>query len=106
MIEFLLSFIILLLLVAGMALGVLRGRKPLSGSCGGLANLGLDGACEICGGNPEKCNAQDGDVAQNVAQGVAQNVAQGIEGDRRNWYKAQHGAAPKTASKTFSEEKG
>ena len=55
MIEFVLSFAILLLIVAGMALGVMRGRKPISGTCGGLNQLGVDGACEICGGKPELC---------------------------------------------------
>ncbi len=55
MIEFLLSFVILLLIVAGMAVGVMRGRKPLSGTCGGLNNLGIGGACEICGGDMSRC---------------------------------------------------
>ena len=55
LIEFLLTFAILLLIVTGMAVGVLRGRKPISGTCGGLNQLGVDGACEICGGRPELC---------------------------------------------------
>lgn len=58
MIEFLLSFVILLLIVAGMAVGVLAGRAPIAGSCGGLNNLGVDGACEICGGDPQKCESE------------------------------------------------
>ena len=52
MIEPVRSFV---LLVAGMAIGVMRGRAPISGSCGGLNRIGLDGACEICGGDPEHC---------------------------------------------------
>ena len=59
MIEFVLAFIILIVVVAGMAIGVMRGRPPIAGSCGGLNNLGVDGACEICGGNPEKCEQAD-----------------------------------------------
>ncbi len=55
MTEFLLSFVILMAIVAMMAVGVIWGRAPISGSCGGLNNLGVDGACEICGGNPAKC---------------------------------------------------
>ncbi len=58
MIEFLFTFIIFLAIMAAMAVGVFRGRAPISGSCGGLANLGVDGACEICGGNPSLCEAQ------------------------------------------------
>lgn len=37
MATFLLTFSIFLLAVAGLALGVLFGRDPLKGSCGGLA---------------------------------------------------------------------
>lgn len=59
MIEFVLAFFILLLIVTGMAIGVMRGRQPISGSCGGLSNLGVDGACEICGGAPEHCERRD-----------------------------------------------
>ena len=39
------SFAILLLVIAGMSIGVLNGRKPISGSCGGLGS----GGCSICG---------------------------------------------------------
>ncbi|MBL6689323.1 MAG: (Na+)-NQR maturation NqrM [Pseudomonadales bacterium] len=59
MIEFVLSFIILLAIVAGMAIGVMKGRAPISGTCGGLNNIGIDGACEICGGNPAKCDSNE-----------------------------------------------
>lgn len=58
MAEFILSFIILTAVVAGMAVGVMRGRAPIAGSCGGLNNLGVDGACEICGGNPARCEQE------------------------------------------------
>jgi hypothetical protein len=44
----LLSFIIILLVIAGMSVGVMNGRKAISGSCGGL-NGG--GGCELCSGN-------------------------------------------------------
>lgn len=60
MIEFLLSFVILLAIVAGMAIGVLAGRKPIAGSCGGLNNLGVAGACEICGGDTARCEEKNG----------------------------------------------
>ena len=55
MIEFFLIFVILLLIVAGMAIGVLRGRKPIAGTCGGLNNMGGGGTCELCGGDTQKC---------------------------------------------------
>jgi len=59
MIEFFMSFVTLLAIVAGMAIGVMKGRAPISGTCGGLNNIGIDGACEICGGNPAKCESNE-----------------------------------------------
>ncbi|MCZ6618311.1 MAG: (Na+)-NQR maturation NqrM [Gammaproteobacteria bacterium] len=50
------AFFVMLLIVAGMAVGVAFGRKPISGSCGGLRALGGNAACEICGENPEFCD--------------------------------------------------
>ncbi|MFZ8974790.1 MAG: (Na+)-NQR maturation NqrM, partial [Pseudomonadales bacterium] len=44
MVEFLLTFFVFLAVVVIMAVGVLRGRPPISGSCGGLNALGVDGA--------------------------------------------------------------
>ncbi len=64
MIEFVLAFVVFVLVVAGMAIGVMYGRSPISGSCGGLNNLGIDGACEICGGDPNKCE-QEGEIPPN-----------------------------------------
>ncbi len=55
----LLAFLIMLLLVAGMAVGVVFGRKPISGSCGGMKALGMDMACEICGGDPDRCETTE-----------------------------------------------
>ncbi len=55
MTTILLAFLFMLLLVAGMAVGVLFGRKPISGSCGGMKSLGMGVSCEICGGNPDLC---------------------------------------------------
>lgn len=43
---FLLSFIVIALALFGMAAGVLLGRAPIAGSCGGLGQLGL--GCEVC----------------------------------------------------------
>ena len=59
MIEFLFTFLVFVTVVTIMSVGVMRGRKPISGSCGGLANLGIAGSCEICGGDPAKCERDD-----------------------------------------------
>lgn len=53
--TWILVFIIMLLVVLGMAVGVIFGRKPIAGSCGGIANLGIEKECSICGGSREKC---------------------------------------------------
>ncbi|TLX61724.1 ApbE family protein [Stutzerimonas nosocomialis] len=53
--TWLLVFSVMLLVVFGMAIGVIMGRKPIAGSCGGIANLGIEKECSICGGNREKC---------------------------------------------------
>ncbi|GGK68957.1 (Na+)-NQR maturation NqrM [Amphritea balenae] len=51
-----LSFVVLGLVITGMAIGVIMGRKPIAGSCGGLANVGIEGKCSICGDDPQKCD--------------------------------------------------
>lgn len=56
--TFLVVLAVMLLIVAGMAVGVLLGRKPLAGSCGGMSAVGLDGACDICGGDKQKCEEE------------------------------------------------
>lgn len=54
--TWLLVFLLMLAVVFGMAIGVIMGRKPIAGSCGGIANLGIEkDDCPICGGNREKC---------------------------------------------------
>ena len=50
LITFLISFLLLLLVIAGMSIGVMNGRKPISGSCGGLNG----GSCELCSGSCRK----------------------------------------------------
>tara|TARA_B110000459_G_C16545432_1_gene464078 strand:+ start:630 stop:752 length:123 start_codon:yes stop_codon:yes gene_type:complete len=38
-----------------MSVGVIFGKKPIAGSCGGLQGLDPDRDCELCGGNLSKC---------------------------------------------------
>lgn len=53
--TFLIVFAVMALVVAMMAVGVMAGRKPIAGSCGGIANLGIEKECSICGGDRQKC---------------------------------------------------
>tara|TARA_B110000977_G_scaffold99893_1_gene131121 strand:+ start:1618 stop:1851 length:234 start_codon:yes stop_codon:yes gene_type:complete len=55
---FLISILVMGLVMAGMAVGVLAGRSPIKGSCGGMGALGVDTACELCGGNPQRCDEE------------------------------------------------
>ena len=56
--TFFLAFILVSVLVALMAVGVLLGRKPIAGSCGGMKALGMEMECEICGGDAAKCETE------------------------------------------------
>ena len=49
----LITFAVMLGVIAAMAVGVMNGRKPISGSCGGLNG----GGCELCGGGG-KCQRE------------------------------------------------
>ncbi len=62
----LIVFLTMLLVVAAMAVGVIFGRKPIAGSCGGIAALGIEKECSICGGNRQKCEEvnRDKDVVK------------------------------------------
>jgi len=51
----LLSFIVILLVITGMSVGVLNGRRAISGSCGGLNG----GGCELCSGNCRNKRAKE-----------------------------------------------
>lgn len=54
----LVTFVVLGLVIIAMSVGVLLGRKPISGSCGGMAALGMDVACDICKGDKSKCDSE------------------------------------------------
>ena len=45
-VTILLTFAVMLAVIGAMAIGVLNGRAPISGSCGGLNG----GKCELCTG--------------------------------------------------------
>ena len=55
MLEMFLIFSVLILITAAMSVGVLLGKKPITGSCGGLAGLEPGRQCELCGKDPTQC---------------------------------------------------
>ena len=46
-----LSFAVIGLVIFGMSIGVIAGREPIKGSCGGLNGAG----CELCGDDSNRC---------------------------------------------------
>ncbi len=54
--TFLISFVVIVAVVAAMSLGVMNGRAPISGSCGGLNG----GRCELCSGSGRCRKEQEG----------------------------------------------
>ena len=49
MFEFFLVFLVMAISFTAIAVGVIAKDKPITGSCGGLANLEKGAACQICG---------------------------------------------------------
>lgn len=72
---FLVVFAVMLLAVLGLAAGVLAGRKPIAGSCGGIASLGIEKECSICGGVREKCEEVNSDAQASPAVDLAYDAA-------------------------------
>ncbi len=72
---FLIALFTFVLIMALMAVGVLMGRKPIAGSCGGVgAALGeKDYECPLCGDDPNKC----------------ESVRQDEKGQQADWYQVK-----------------
>lgn len=82
MAVFLMTFLLMVLIVLGMSLGVLVGRGPIKGSCGGMSALGLDTECDICGGDPNKCDNQE-ESAQSTKRPEVYDAMKAGSGERR-----------------------
>jgi hypothetical protein len=64
---FFIVFFVMLILIAAMSVGVLMGKEPISGSCGGMSALGMEVACDVCAGDKTKCeNEGEYDQSQEV----------------------------------------
>lgn len=63
---FLMSMLVIGLVMAIMAVGVIMGRAPIKGSCGGMGALGIDTTCDLCGGDPQRCDEEtrEGEVGK------------------------------------------
>lgn len=83
----LMAFCFMLFIVVVMAVGVLMGRKPIAGSCGGLSAIGMKSACDVCGGNDEVCEKEKlknrGLVNENT-QDLTYNAAESNKNNSEN----------------------
>lgn len=69
MTTILLAIALVAMLFAAMAIGVMFGRKPIKGSCGGMSALGMKEDCVICGGDRGKCEESSRKPASTSAAG-------------------------------------
>tara|TARA_R110002072_G_scaffold4280_8_gene30250 strand:- start:24042 stop:24281 length:240 start_codon:yes stop_codon:yes gene_type:complete len=60
---FFIAFGVMLLLVLIMSVGVILGKKPISGSCGGMSALGMEVACDVCKGDKSKCDKENEEIS-------------------------------------------
>ncbi len=63
-VVFLATFAIFVMVVFGMSLGFLVKRRSLQGSCGGIANLGIEKVCKC----PTPCPARKKRMAAEAAR--------------------------------------
>jgi hypothetical protein len=56
---FFVSLIAIILMILLMAVGVLMGKEPLKGTCGGLNRFTGDKECPVCGGDTAKCETNN-----------------------------------------------
>lgn len=66
MTTLLLTLLVVLLVVGAMSIGIIFGRQPIKGSCGGMSAMAGDASCAVCGGNPTKC--PEGDAANRLTR--------------------------------------
>ncbi|MGM0784807.1 MAG: (Na+)-NQR maturation NqrM [Pseudomonadota bacterium] len=73
----------MLLIMAAMAIGVIMGRKPIAGSCGGLNKLGLKDGCEVCGGRDDVCEEENRKAGARRRSDENRGVDLGYDATRR-----------------------
>lgn len=71
------TFAVFAIVIAGMAVGVMFGRRSISGSCGGLANKTDEqgnSSCSLCSNPGEACRELARRAAANKAKAEEQQV--------------------------------
>ena len=62
MLTFIVVFLVMAITILIMAVGVIFGREPIKGSCGGLNNVGVERAC----GCKDVCEKQEMDIDESA----------------------------------------
>lgn len=75
---FAITFGVFLLFFLFMGIGYLVQKKPLKGSCGGVATLMGDEFCQFCGNDPNKCATITEEQKQNGISEKAKTLAKEI----------------------------
>lgn len=70
------TLVVMLSVVAAMSVGVMFGRKPLAGSCGGVGRAlnEKDYVCDFCGNDESKCKDLNAGRDDNVANNLGYEV--------------------------------
>ncbi|KXO08489.1 putative exported or periplasmic protein [Moritella sp. JT01] len=58
------TFVIFALVIAGMSIGYIVQKKSITGSCGGISNLGMEKACDC----PDPCDKRKVKMAKEEAK--------------------------------------
>jgi len=58
------TFVIFALVIAGMSIGYIVQKKSITGSCGGISNLGMEKACDC----PDPCDKRKAKMAKAEAK--------------------------------------
>lgn len=76
---FLIVFAAMLLFFALMGVGLIVARKPIKGTCASLSTIDIGGPCEICGGDPAKCDSNDTAVPPRTPGEASARESAGVE---------------------------
>ena len=76
---FFVSLIAIVLMILLMAVGVLMGKEPLKGTCGGLNRIMGDRDCPVCGGDTTKWETNNPDNQQSDKAVLGRDAMKGHE---------------------------
>lgn len=73
---FVVVFVAMLIFVLLMAVGLIFARKPITGSCGGMSAIGMETACDVCGGDQTICETENKKASEVEKSDLAYDASQ------------------------------